>query len=340
MVFKIAWRLTRDLVAGIAEPGGASAVDAADRAAARRRDRRRQPGELGRVHLRQRARLLGGLRDRARADRGRQLHRRGRASARSCSASSPRSTVPSCGSSGGPTGCSCSGAIRARASSSCGLFALIPVLWFLPELWGSGHLLRGVTRAQHPRSNSAAFAKCPVCTVFKKEAWPTVLNRVKIPGIIALFVAAFGLWRTRASWWRHSGPRRPRHRGTRVAARAGPVRLRLVARDRVRDAGRVLGQQPLPGARHRPGRDRGRGRVGLVLARRSPIGSAGSPGCLARASRRLTAPGRSPSPPAWSSRSRCSSPCRRGSARTSSASRAPTTRSSTRPTCARTCTPP
>ena len=87
-----------------------------------------------------------------------------------------------------------------------GLFALIPVLWFLPELWGSGHLLRGVTRAQHPRSNSAAFAKCPVCTVFKKEAWPTVLNRVKIPGIIALFVAAFGLWRTRASWWRHTGP--------------------------------------------------------------------------------------------------------------------------------------
>ena len=87
-----------------------------------------------------------------------------------------------------------------------GLFALIPVLWFLPELWGSGHLLRGVTRAQHPRANSAAFAKCPVCTVFKKEAWPTVLNRVKIPGIIALFVAAFGLFRSRAAWWRHSGP--------------------------------------------------------------------------------------------------------------------------------------
>jgi hypothetical protein len=87
-----------------------------------------------------------------------------------------------------------------------GLFALIPVLWFLPELWGSGHLLRGVTRAQHPRANSAAFAKCPVCTVFKKEAWPTVLNRVKIPGIVALFVAAFGLFRSRAAWWRHSGP--------------------------------------------------------------------------------------------------------------------------------------
>ncbi len=86
-----------------------------------------------------------------------------------------------------------------------GLFALIPVLWFVPELWGSGHLLRGVTRAQHPRSNSAAFAKCPVCTVFKKEAWPAVLNRVKIAGILALFAAAISLWRTRASWWRQ-GP--------------------------------------------------------------------------------------------------------------------------------------
>jgi hypothetical protein len=86
------------------------------------------------------------------------------------------------------------------------LFALIPVLWFLPELWGSGHLLRGVTRAQHPRSNSAAFAKCPVCTVFRKEAWPTVMNRIKLPGILAIVVAAFGLWRTRAGWWRYRGP--------------------------------------------------------------------------------------------------------------------------------------
>ena len=30
-----------------------------------------------------------------------------------------------------------------------GLFALIPVLWFVPEYWGSGHFLRGVSRAQH-----------------------------------------------------------------------------------------------------------------------------------------------------------------------------------------------
>jgi hypothetical protein len=83
-----------------------------------------------------------------------------------------------------------------------GLFALIPVLWFLPELWGSGHLLRGVTRAQHPRSNSAAFASCPVCTVFRHEAWPTVLFRVKILGIIGMLVAAVGLLRMRGSWSR------------------------------------------------------------------------------------------------------------------------------------------
>jgi hypothetical protein len=85
------------------------------------------------------------------------------------------------------------------------LFALIPVLWFLPELWGSGHLLRGVTRAQHPRSNSAAFTKCPVCTVFRKEAWPAVWDRVKIPGMIAMLVAAVGLWRTREAWWKRHG---------------------------------------------------------------------------------------------------------------------------------------
>jgi hypothetical protein len=94
------------------------------------------------------------------------------------------------------------------------LFALIPVLWFLPELWGSGHLLRGVTRAQHPRSNSAAFTKCPVCTVFRKEAWPAVWDRVKIPGMIALLVAAIGLWRTREAWWK----RRVVDRGVRARA--------------------------------------------------------------------------------------------------------------------------
>lgn len=88
-----------------------------------------------------------------------------------------------------------------------GLFLVMPALWFLPELWGSGQLWRGVMRAQHPRPNSAAFTSCPVCTVFKQEAWPSLLNRVKVPAIIALVAAAWGCWKTRVSWWRrHSLP--------------------------------------------------------------------------------------------------------------------------------------
>jgi hypothetical protein len=86
------------------------------------------------------------------------------------------------------------------------LFVLIPVLWFLPELWGSGQLFRNVTRALHPRSNSAAFANCPICTVYKQEAWPQVLNRVKFAGILGMLTAATLLWRTRAAWWRRGQP--------------------------------------------------------------------------------------------------------------------------------------
>jgi hypothetical protein len=83
-----------------------------------------------------------------------------------------------------------------------GLFLLIPVFWFLPELWGSGHLFRGVTRAHHPRSNSAAFAKCPFCTEFVHHAWPRVMLRVKAIGLLAMALAAGGLLVTRRSWLR------------------------------------------------------------------------------------------------------------------------------------------
>ncbi len=44
-------------------------------------------------------------------------------------------------------------------------FAAIPVLWFLPEWWGSGDPLRAMHRAQNPRSNSPAFADDPVRAV-------------------------------------------------------------------------------------------------------------------------------------------------------------------------------
>lgn len=78
-----------------------------------------------------------------------------------------------------------------------GLFALVPALWFLPELWGSGHLLRGVVRAQTPRSNSAAFAKCPFCTEFAHHAWRSALMQVKLGALVAMAVAALTAWARR-----------------------------------------------------------------------------------------------------------------------------------------------
>ncbi len=84
-----------------------------------------------------------------------------------------------------------------------GLFVLIPILWFLPEYWGSGHFLRGVTRAQHVRSNSLALAKCPFCSELKDAAWPTILLRIKVAAIALVIVVAFVL----GSRWRRNGRR-------------------------------------------------------------------------------------------------------------------------------------
>ncbi len=76
------------------------------------------------------------------------------------------------------------------------LLGLIPVLWFLPELWGSGQLLRGVVRAQTPRGNSAAYASCPLCTELTGHAIPSALPRVEVAALLAmLFAGVRLLWR-------------------------------------------------------------------------------------------------------------------------------------------------
>ena len=49
-------------------------------------------------------------------------------------------------------------------------FVALPALWLLPELWGSGDLLRAAHRAHNPRANSAAFAEDPVREVFRQFA--------------------------------------------------------------------------------------------------------------------------------------------------------------------------
>ncbi len=74
-------------------------------------------------------------------------------------------------------------------------FVLIPVLWFLPELWGSGNIWRAADRAQQPNSDSPAFAKHPFVEVLK-EAWPLVIVPVRASAALAMAVAAW-------AWVRH-----------------------------------------------------------------------------------------------------------------------------------------
>jgi hypothetical protein len=111
-----------------------------------------------------------------------------------------------------------------------GLFVLIPILWFLPEYWGSGHFLRGVNRAQHPRSNSLAFAHCPFCSELVDAAWPTILLRIKVAAAVLVGVVAFLVVRL----WRGSGSgsesrwdrlRAPQTRAQTAAALAGVMGL-------------------------------------------------------------------------------------------------------------------
>jgi hypothetical protein len=72
------------------------------------------------------------------------------------------------------------------------LFVLVPCLWFLPSLWGSGHLLGGVTRALQPRKNAATFTQCPFCTEMK-SAWQLTLSRIKVVGGVMAVGAVIGV---------------------------------------------------------------------------------------------------------------------------------------------------
>jgi hypothetical protein len=78
-----------------------------------------------------------------------------------------------------------------------GLGVLTLFLWFVPQKWGSGSFTSGISRAQHPRSNSPAFAPCPFCAELKDHAWRLVILRVKLAAAIAVLVAGALLWRRR-----------------------------------------------------------------------------------------------------------------------------------------------
>jgi hypothetical protein len=92
-----------------------------------------------------------------------------------------------------------------------GLVALIPVLWFLPEVWGSGEPLRASSRAKEVIKGSLALADRPALEVAKQG-----VELVPAP-LLAGFVAGTGL--AVAGLVR----RRPRANDAVVAALAGAV---------------------------------------------------------------------------------------------------------------------
>jgi hypothetical protein len=75
------------------------------------------------------------------------------------------------------------------------LLALIVPLWFLPDLVGSGSLLRGVKYALVV-GNGVSTAHCPFCAEITTVAWPLVITPFKIS--VALFLVAIPVGLTRA----------------------------------------------------------------------------------------------------------------------------------------------
>ena len=88
-------------------------------------------------------------------------------------------------------------------------FASLPALWLLPELWGSGNLLRAAERAQQPRADSAAFAPNPVRVVLDNAT-----AMLPWPAWIGLLVALVALAAHRRAW----APRAPREARLAVGA--------------------------------------------------------------------------------------------------------------------------
>jgi hypothetical protein len=76
------------------------------------------------------------------------------------------------------------------------LAALIPLLWFGPELWGSGDALRASSRANNPNPGSAAFAEHPGLEVVERFHHRTVWA-LEAAGLIGLLTAAVAWFRQR-----------------------------------------------------------------------------------------------------------------------------------------------
>jgi hypothetical protein len=79
---------------------------------------------------------------------------------------------------------------RASGRLIVSLFVLTGALWFLPELWGSGSVSRGVQWAQNVRAGSPALTRCPFCAELSASAWPLTITpfKVGVVGLMALGV--------------------------------------------------------------------------------------------------------------------------------------------------------
>ncbi|MDQ3648036.1 MAG: hypothetical protein M3433_05545 [Actinomycetota bacterium] len=62
---------------------------------------------------------------------------------------------------------------------------IVPLLWFGPELWGSGQALRAATRATNPNRGSAAFANNPTLELLERFG-ETLVAPVKIGAAVAV----------------------------------------------------------------------------------------------------------------------------------------------------------
>ena len=220
-------------------PGRAAPGRSAGRRRRRGRLRRRavDAAQLGAGQLRGPARGAG-------AGRGRPPPRRAHPPRLPVRASAPRSCAPRPGPSSASTGCGCSGAIPGRAGSWPAAFVALPVLWLLPELWGSGDLLRAAHRAHNPRANSAAFSDDPIREVVRQfAAMLTPALWIGLGALVAMMALRLGSGR----------------RERRAAHRAGAGRRGLGRRGRRDDQRRLQRQRPLPdhagGGRLRAGRN-------------------------------------------------------------------------------------
>ena len=226
----------------------------------------------GRLHQRQRARLFRGLDDGDRPDRRRTPSRWRTAARRSRSAFFAALDRPEIWLFWGPYGLwlfwkdpgarkLVIGSVRADPG------ALVPA-----RVLGLGSLParrqpRSASALQQPRVRRAARS----ARSSNDHAWPTVLLRIKVAAALAVVAAALAAVARAAE--------RARDGGWRRNARAGAGRDRspracsalgwwVVIGDH--DPGRLLGQQPLPGARRGADRDRRRRRLGLGRARARP----------------------------------------------------------------------